>query len=58
VNWAAVPELPRGTWMFISLSCGHIRVRRGGEEIARWELILCIICAEYKPAEHAGIVRV
>jgi hypothetical protein len=59
VTWVAVPKLPRGTWVFATLGCTHIRVLRYGEEIPEgWELIFCMICANYEEIRHAGVIRV
>jgi len=58
VTWVAVPRLPRGIWVFATLSCTHIRVLRYGGIPEDWELIFCMICANYEAVRDAGVIRV
>lgn len=59
MTWVAVPRLPRGSWVFATLSCGHIRaIRHGAEFPENWEITLCFTCREYQDIVSTGVIRV
>lgn len=58
MTWTAVHRVPRGTWTFLTLHCGHIRVYASPELPEQWELSYCLLCREYRAALQAGRVNV